>query len=213
MAQVIFILSIFSTTFLFLPFALAIFYWIKKGFFFDKRVNFIIIYISVTVLLHSWATFLAFNSINNLFLFRTMNYVELFFLGSFLISFSFKSSISRFVLVFVLLGTIFLIDLSLGLPGTSPNEQVSAVSIILIWLFILASKKINYSDERGKAYSYFLLAIAIGALNNLSINFSEIAPELFAFIISIANIACYILYSIGFYILIKKPSLRIIPIK
>lgn len=187
-----------------MPFTFALIYLLKKGVFFDYKTNLILLYIIVTIFLHIWVVYLSFNSINNVFLFRAINFVDTFFLGLFLLTFYFSSMISRIILTLFLLSVIFLIDQVLGVPGTSPNEQVSAVSIILIWLFILASKKINYSDERGKAYSYFLLAIAIGALNNLSINFSEIAPELFAFIISIANIACYIFYSIGFYILIKK---------
>lgn len=209
----LFLLSLFSIASILLPLSLAIVYSKKRGIFFDQRINLVVAYIIVITLLHGIMTFLAFNSINNLFLMRTINYVDLFFLGLFLVSFYSRSKLIRFAIIFLLFGIVFLIDLYLGLSSTSPNEQATVVSIILIWLVILVSKKINYSDERGKTYSYFLLAIAVGAINNLSIIVSDILPQLFVFIIAIANIACYILYSIGFYILIKKTKPSNSPLK
>lgn len=206
MSLTLFIFTFFSMALILIPFTFAIIYWVKKGLFFDQKTNIIVIYFIVTIFLHIWVTYLAFNRTNNLFLIRANNFVDISFVGLFLLSLYLSSTQARIIITILLLSVIYLIDQFLGVPETSPNEQISAVSIILILLVILTTKKINYTEEKEKAYSYFLIAIVIGAINNLSNNFSDIHPNLFVIIINIGNIASYTFYSLGFYTLIRTPQ-------
>ncbi|HSH51840.1 MAG TPA: hypothetical protein VK982_08985 [Bacteroidales bacterium] len=195
--------------FILIPFTFAIIYWIKRGFIFDQKTNLIAVYIIVNVLIHTWVTYLAFNRTNNLFLIRAINFVDISFIGLFLLSLYLSSTQTRIIITLLLLSAIFLIDQGLGVPKTSPNEQTSAVSIILILLVILTTKKINYTEEKEKAYSYFIIAIVIGAINNLSSNFSDLLPELFLIILGTANITSYTFFTLGFHRLIKESKNQI----
>jgi len=95
MSLSLFIFTLFSMAFILIPFTFAIIYWMKRGFLFDQKTNLIAIYIIVNVLIHTWVTYLAFNSTNNLFLFRIINLTDMFFLGLFLLSLFISSTYSR----------------------------------------------------------------------------------------------------------------------
>lgn len=192
----------------FIPLIATIIYWNKKKFSFDSRVNLIGLYLVFYFIIQNTILILAVNGIHNSFLYHIYVPIEVFIFGFFTLSFQINSKKITLILALLLTIIIILIDIIWSKFFTDlPVESlmVEAITITLIGMAAIPAIKIRKDYE--SAFFYFIFGILIASVNTLlGVGFIDLAPELSYNIQAVVSITSHLIFTWGFYIILKSKS-------
>lgn len=192
----------------FIPTFLTFAYWYKRKFSFDPRVNIIGIYILFYFVIQFIMLILALNSINNLLFLRIFVFIEVFLFSFFLLPLQVKSKKVSLILSVLLCLTIVLIDVIWGKVNSGPIESMMFEAIVITLLGMSAIPSIKIKRDYESSLFYFTFAILFTSINTLlGVGFLDLAPELSFSIQAVVAITTHLIFSWGFYIVLKsKPE-------